>query len=126
MALKRVQISTQHQHQKFVEEYLRTLNATQAAIAAGYSKTNARNQGYLLLHDPELSRLIEEGLAQRAEQCKVDTQWVIEHAKALVLDPSVAAKDRVKALDLLGRYTGAWRGDNPQQTMTTIEVRLTD
>lgn len=127
MALRRVQTSTQHQHQRFVEEYLRTLNATQAAIAVGYSKTNARNQGYTLLHDPELSRLIEEGLAQRAEQCKVDTQFVIEQAKALVLDPKTPAKDKAKALDLLGRYTGAWSGagGDVKQT-TTIEVRLTD
>lgn len=127
MALKRVQTSTEDKHQKFVEEYLRTLNATQAAIAAGYSKTNARNQGYILLKDPELSRQIQEGLAQRAEQCRVDTQFVIEQAKALVLDPKTPAKDKAKALDLLGRYTGAWSGagGDVKQT-TTIEVRLTD
>lgn len=124
--VKRDKSSTQNKAQIFVEEYLRTLNATQAALACGYTKSYARQAGYKMYHTPEIKAEIDTALAQRAEQCKVDTQWVIEQAKALVLDPRVAAKDRVKALDLLGRYTGAWRGDNTQQTMTTIEVRLTD
>lgn len=127
MVLKSTKSSANDRHQKFVEEYLKTLNATQAAIAAGYSKTNARNQGWTLLHDPELSKQIQEALAQRSEQCKVDTQFVIEQAKALVLDPKTPAKDRVKALDLLGRYTGAWSGaGGDMKQTTTIEVRLTD
>lgn len=126
MALKKVQTSTQDRHQKFVEEYLRTLNATQAALAAGYSKSNARTQGWTLLHDPDLSRQIEKGLAERAEQCRVDTQFVIEQAKALVLDPKTPPRDKAKALDLLGRYTGAWSGGGNSETKTTIEVRLSD
>lgn len=127
MALKRAKSTPQEKHQIFVEEYVRTLNATQAALAAGYTKTNARQRGWELLQDPDLHRRIQTLMAQRAEQCRVDTQFVIEQAKALVLDPSVAAKDRVKALDLLGRYTGAWSGagGDVKQT-TTIEVRLTD
>ena len=125
MALRKT--NTQDRHQKFVEEYLKTLNATQAAINAGYSKTNARNQGWTLLHDPELSKQIQEGLARRSEQCGVDTQWVIEQAKALVLDPKTPPKDKAKALDLLGRYTGAWNRDTAQQTQqTVIEVKLSD
>lgn len=127
MALRRVQTSTQDKHQMFVEEYLRTLNATQAALAAGYTKTNARQRGWELLKDPDIHRRVEEGLRQRAEQCKVDTQFVIEQTKALVLDPKTPAKDKAKALDLLGRYTGAWSGagGDTRQT-TTIEVKLSD
>ena len=126
MALRKTQLSTTQKHQKFVEEYVRTLNATQAALAAGYSKTNARTQGWTLLHDPDLSRQIEEALAQRSEQCGVDTQWVIEQAKAMVLDPKAPMRDRVKALDLIGRYTRAWSGDTEVKTTNTIEVRLSD
>lgn len=126
MALRKTQLSTTQKHQKFVEEYVRTLNATQAALAAGYSKANARNQGWTLLHDPDLSTQIQEALAQRSEQCGVDTQFVIEQAKAMVLDPKTPARDRVKALDLLGRYTRAWSGESDTKVSTTIEVRLSD
>lgn len=126
MALKRAKSSTEKKHQIFVEEYLRTLNATQAALAAGYTGTTVRNTAYDLLHTPDIARQIEEGLARRSEQCGIDTQMVIEQTKALALDPSVPARDRVKALDLLGRYTGAWSGDREVKTNTTIEVRLSD
>lgn len=104
---------------------MRTLSATQAALAAGYSKTNARQRGWELLHDPDLSVQIQTLLAQRSEQCAVDTQFVIEQAKALVLDPKTPAKDKAKALDLLGRYTQAWSGVTVKQD-TTIEVKLSD
>lgn len=115
----------QHKHDVFIEEYIRTLNATQAAIAAGYTKTNARQRGWELLHDPDIHRRIQTLMAQRSEQCGVDTQFVIEQTKALVLDPSTPAKDKAKALDLLGRYTQAWSGVQVKQD-TTIEVKLSD
>lgn len=127
MALRKTtNLSTADRHQKFVEEYVRTLNATQAALAAGYTKTNARQRGWELLHDPDLYGQIQTLLAQRSEQCGVDTQWVIEQAKAMVQDPKAPMRDRVKALDLIGRYTRAWSGDTEVKTTNTIEVRLSD
>lgn len=125
MALRPTKTSTEKRHTVFVEEYLRTLNATQAALAAGYPKDSARQRGYELLHKSDIALRIEEGLARRSEQCGVDTQWVIEQAKALVLDPKTPAKDKAKALDLIGRYTGAWSGVQTK-TETTIEVKLSD
>lgn len=127
MVLKSTNSSVEKKRQIFVEEYVRTLNATKAAEAAGYKGVRSRQRGWELLHDPELSRQIETALAHRAEQCRVDTQLVVEQTLKLALDPSVSPKDRVKALDLLGRYTGAWSGagGDVKQT-TTIEVRLTD
>lgn len=127
MALRRCKSSAEDKHQIFVEEYLKTLNATQAALAAGYKGTTVRNTAYDLLHRPDIARQIEEGLKRRSEQCRVDTQLVIEQTLKLALDPATPAKDRVKALDLLGRYTGAWSGaGGDMKQTTTIEVRLTD
>lgn len=126
MRLKTTNIKTsaQHKRQVFVEEYLRTLNATQAAIAAGYKGTAVRQTGYELLHDPDIASRIEQGLKQRSEQCRVDTQWVIEQCMAVVNDPRAPHKDRVKALDLLGRYTQAWNGGTKDQTPQRIEITL--
>lgn len=126
MALKPTQSSVEKKRQIFVEEYVRTLNATQAALAAGYKGVRARQRGWELLHDPDLSRQIETALAQRTQQCRVDTQLVIEQTLKLALDTSVPARDRVKALDLLGRYTQAWSGGGDTKQTTTIEVRLSD
>jgi phage terminase small subunit len=41
--------------QRFVDEYLIDLNATQAAIRAGFSRRTANQQGARLLADPEVS-----------------------------------------------------------------------
>jgi phage terminase small subunit len=49
----------------FVAEYLVDLNATQAAIRAGYSRTRADMQGYENLRKPEIAAAIQAG--QRAQ-----------------------------------------------------------
>lgn len=55
----------------FVHEYVRTLNATQSAIAAGYSQKTAHSIGQENLHKPEIATEIETRLAvikKRREQ----------------------------------------------------------
>jgi phage terminase small subunit len=52
--------------QSFVEEYLRTWNATRAAIAAEYSERTAYSQGNRLLKDAEVQGEIKARLEARA------------------------------------------------------------
>ena len=47
--------------QRFVEEYLIDLNATQAAIRAGYSKHTANEQGSQLLAKLSIQAAVAEG-----------------------------------------------------------------
>lgn len=54
---------------RFVEEYLVDLNATQAAIRAGYSKKTAEQLGYQLLHKTSVQVAITE---RREELAKAD------------------------------------------------------
>ena len=49
----------------FVEEYLRTFNATAAAIAAGYSEKTAYSIGPENLKKPEIATEIERRLSER-------------------------------------------------------------
>jgi phage terminase small subunit len=44
---------------KFIDEYLQCLNATQAAIRAGYAESSAYQRGYELVNDSEISAEIE-------------------------------------------------------------------
>ena len=46
--------------QRFIKEYLLDLNATQAAIRAGYSKKTAQEQGSRLLSNVMVSSAIQE------------------------------------------------------------------
>ncbi len=43
----------------FVEAFIQTRNATQAALAAGYSKASARSRGCALLKDPRVRDLLQ-------------------------------------------------------------------
>ncbi len=53
----------------FVEEYLIDLNATQAAIRAGYSVKRASELGYQLLQKTTVSEAIKESISKAVEEC---------------------------------------------------------
>ena len=63
--------------QRFVEEYLIDLNATQAAIRAGYSERTAQEIGSENLSKPMVAKAITEALAKRSEQTKIDADYVL-------------------------------------------------
>ena len=61
---------------RFVAEYLVDLNATQAAIRAGYSKKTARSQGQRLLTHVDICTAIEAGKHEAQERVEYTAdQW---------------------------------------------------
>ena len=60
----------------FVAEYLKDLNATQAAIRAGYSQRTANQQGPALL--VKLGTEIAEAMTARTDAVRVDAAWVLK------------------------------------------------
>ena len=62
---------------KFVEEYIKSLNATDAAIRAGYSEKTARSQGSRLLTNVDIQNAIQEAKAERQERAKIDADYVL-------------------------------------------------
>jgi phage terminase small subunit len=63
--------------QRFVEEYLLDLNATQAAIRAGYSSRTAGQIGEKLLKKVEIRSAVLAGKIERSERTKVDAAWLL-------------------------------------------------
>jgi phage terminase small subunit len=73
----------------FVQEYLIDLNATQAAIRAGYSKKCASEQGYDLLRKPQIQKAIAEAMKKRADRLEVSQDRIVrELARVGFLDPA--------------------------------------
>lgn len=62
----------------FCLEYIKDLNATKAAIRAGYSKKGAHVQGCRLLTNVKINVRIQENKANRMDRVKVDADWVLE------------------------------------------------
>jgi phage terminase small subunit len=54
--------------EEFVRQYLIDLNATRAAIRAGYSRKAARQQGAENLSKPVIKAAIKQAKAERAER----------------------------------------------------------
>ena len=64
--------------QRFVEEYLKDLNATQAAIRSGYSEKTAAVIGAENLIKPNIAEAIAGAKAERSEQTQTDSAYVLK------------------------------------------------
>jgi len=72
----------------FVQEYLVDLNATKAAIRAGYSAKTASSQGERLLRNVEIQAAIAERMKERGERTAVTADRVLlEAARLALFDP---------------------------------------
>jgi phage terminase small subunit len=63
--------------QRFVDEYLIDLNATQAAIRAGYSTKTADQQGSRMLANVKVKQAVAEKQAQRSKRTGVNQDRVV-------------------------------------------------
>lgn len=61
----------------FIAEYLIDLNATQAAIRAGYSAKTADQQGSRMLANVKVQQAISEAMAQRSKRTGVNQDRVV-------------------------------------------------
>lgn len=70
--------------QAFVREYMVDLNATQAAIRAGYSDHagSARVTGCRLLADPNIAAEIAAAQQKKAKELDIDAMWVLKRLLA--------------------------------------------
>lgn len=63
---------------QFVREYLIDLNATQAAIRAGYSVKTAEAIGYENLRKPQIAKAIEKAMGKRVERTEITADRVLQ------------------------------------------------
>ena len=95
----------------FCREYLIDLNATQAAIRAGYSKDTAYSIGNENLTKPEIRTRIGEMMDERSKRTLVDADFVVKNLievsqrclqKVPVMDWDHATKSMVQRQDEAG------------------------
>lgn len=117
--------------QRFCDEYLIDLNATQAAIRAGYSSKNARNIASENLAKPNIKAYIAGRMSEKEKDLIADQDEVLQYltsvlrgesqsteivvegtgdgcseARTILKEPS--EKDRLKAAELLGKRYGIY------------------
>ena len=106
---------TRKQH-RFVAEYLVDLNASQAALRAGYSARTAPQQGSRLLKNVEVKQAIAAQQSQHLEAVEVRIADVLRDLRViahtdlqtLAEQSGVPARwaDKLKALELLMKHLG--------------------
>ena len=114
--------------QRFVEEYLVDLNATQAAIRAGYSEKTARSQGQRLLTNVDIAMAIEAGQTERSERTEVTQDYVLEVIRETIEAHRGSGENSnpaavLKGAELLGRHLAMFT-DKLESKHST--ARLTD
>lgn len=111
----------------FCDEYLIDLNATQAAIRAGYSEKNARNIASENLTKPNIKEYIDARMAEKESELIADQDEVLKYLTAVMRGKSNASvlarselggdvviekppdeKERLKAAELLGKRYGLY------------------
>lgn len=82
---------------RFIEEYLIDLNATQAAIRAGYSPDTAKAIGSENLTKPDIRAQIDRAMAERSKRTGVNAERVVQELAKIafvnaaeVIDPKTA------------------------------------
>ena len=68
---------------RFCQEYLISLNATEAAIKAGYAKKSARSIGQENLTKPDIKNYIDEKLQEIEDSKIMDAKEVMERLTAI-------------------------------------------
>ena len=86
--------------QRFCDEYLIDLNATQAAIRAGYSKKTARVIGQENLTKPAVKNYIDEQMKKKEQDLIADQTEVMKYLTSVLRgksESSVLARDEIGA-----------------------------
>lgn len=90
---------------RFVEEYLIDLNATQAAIRAGYSEKTAQIIGFENLSKPIIQEDLQKRMDAQSKRTEITADQILQEIASIAYDEeNVRPGDRLRALELLGKH----------------------
>lgn len=111
---------------KFIAAYMG--NATEAAIAAGYSVKTARSQGQRLLTNVDIKKAIEQRETKQINGLIATREERQQFWTKIMYNDQLDMKDRLKSSELLGKSQADFT-DKTELTSKddiTIRVNLTD
>lgn len=97
--------------QRFVEEYLIDMNATQAAIRAGYSEKTAAVIGAENLIKPNIQAELSKRIKATSERLQITQDDVIKELRAIA-DKAMSAEQfsaAVRCYELIGKHIGMFK-----------------
>ena len=132
---------------RFCDEYLIDLNATQAAIRAGYSKKYANTNAAKLLQITTIKDFIEARMAEKESELIADQDEVLKYltsvmrgqseseivvvegtgdgcSEARAMQKAPDEKERLKAAELLGKRYGLYTEKVDQQIDMDLNITI--
>ncbi|MGX0279762.1 terminase small subunit [Staphylococcus cohnii] len=136
--------------QKFADEYIKTGNAKQSALTAGYAKQSAEKYSSGLLKNPDVQAYIQERMAEIKTNAIADQQEILEgltriarreepdHTVVTVeysengttektpqtVETPTQVKDAVRAYELLGKRHVMWTDKIQSDERKNIEINI--
>jgi len=101
----------------FIEEYIIDLNATQAAIRAGYSEKTARAMGHENLTKPNIIEAVYLLNQERLNRCKVDADYVLNRLIEIDKMDVIDIVDDDGGIKSISEWPESWR-----RTISGIDV----
>lgn len=105
------------------------LNATQAAIRAGYSIKTATKIASENLTKPDIQKAVQAALKAREKRTEVTQDYVIAKLREIVEkdasdspDSELKYANKIRALELLGKHTGAFDGGAKEGQNEPVKV----
>lgn len=112
----------------FITEYMKDLNATQAAIRAGYKEDNAYATGAENLRKPQIKNEIDKRLEERARNNGITAEYVLQGIKSIADKIDAKETDRLKAYELLGKhlklFTDKLEAETNNKNDNTVRIKL--
>ena len=112
----------------FCTEYMIDLNATQAAIRAGYSKHTAQAIGAENLTKPLIAAEISRLFIERTTKTKIDAEYVLIKSNELLIRCMAEGVDfnaagAGKALDLIGKHIDVQAFNEKTTVEASVKVK---
>lgn len=132
---------------RFCDEYLICLNASEAAIKAGYSKKTAKQIGQENLTKPDLKKYIQQRMDDKEKELIADQDEVLKYltsvlrgesqseeivvegtgdgcSEARTMQKAPSEKDRLKAAELLGKRYGLYTDKIEADVETEFNINI--
>lgn len=136
--------------QRFADEYIKTGNAKQSALTAGYAKQSAEKYSSGLLKRPEVQEYIQERMAEIKTNAIADQQEILEGLTRIArreepdytvvtveysengttektpqtVETPTQVKDAVRAYELLGKRHVMWTDKVQSDERKNIEINI--
>lgn len=136
--------------QRFADEYIKTGNARQSALTAGYAKQSAFKYSSGLLKNPDVQAYIQERMAEIKTNAIADQQEILEGLTRIArreepdytvvtveysengttektpqtVETPTQVKDSVRAYELLGKRHVMWTDKVQSDERKTIDITI--